>query len=264
MQCKYITHTLDNMTETTGTTSVTIRMPSSLTKSIDDQAGQTRQSKTDVIVGMLLSSIPSIQLTNRAKLPDQPGIYFVYTPDHKLLYIGKADNLRTRWNSHHKYQYFIESSLECRIGYFTFDSIYSLNQTIEEFESEPTQTTSSKALVTTDEFEKLQQQVEVLKKQFHNTFSALADLGTDSFVQKLKNYLPPRGKQEWIPSSEDKREGITRSDLIQKLGFGTTKALEDAATFLELDPDAYLEELSRWQNRPVEEGSSRTRFFSPR
>jgi len=261
MQCKYITHTADDMTETTGTSSVTIRLPYSLIKSIDDQAGQTRQSKTDVIVGMLLSSIPSLHITDRAKLPPSPGIYFVYTPDHKVLYIGKADNLRTRWNSHHKYQYFIESSIECRIGYFIFNSVDSLTETIEEFKAEPVETTTGKALVTSDQFEQLQQKVEALQQQFNHTFSTLTQLGIDSIAKKLEVYQPPRGKQEWNHTPQDQREGITRSDLIRKLGFDSTKAFEDTAAVLELDPIKYLEELSGWINRPVEEGSSRTRFF---
>ncbi len=252
------------MSKTTESTSITIRCPSTLMNSIDSQVSQTRQNKTDVIIGMLLSSIPSLHLTERAKLPALPGIYFVYTPDHILLYIGKADNLRTRWNSHHKYQYFIETSMECRIGYFTFDSLESLNKTIEEFKAEPVTTTTGKALVTADQFEKVKQELATLKKQFNDTFSALAHLGTDSLVKKLQDYLPPRGKQKWTTSDEDKREGITRSDLIQRLGFGTTKSLEDAAAFLELDADSYLEELSGWQKRPVEEGSSRTRFYPPK
>lgn len=252
------------MAKTPETTSITIRCPSSLVNSIDEQVTQTRQNKTDVIIGMLTSSIPSLHITERSKLPTQPGIYFVYTPSHQLLYIGKADNLRTRWNSHHKYQYFIESSIECRIGYFTFDSINSLNKTIEEFSSEPTETTTNKALVTADQFSEVKQELDTLKKQFSDAFSALAQLGTDSVIRKLKNYLPPRSQQEWSPSGEDKREGITRSDLIQKFGFSTTKDFEDAATLLELDPDEYLEELSGWQKRPVEEGSSRTRFFMPK
>ncbi len=252
------------MSETSASTSITIRCPTSIADSIDNQVKQTKQNKTNVIVDMLLSSIPSLHITQRAKLPAQPGIYFVYTPDHKLLYIGKADNLRTRWNSHHKYQYFIESSMQCRIGYFTFDSIDSLSETIEEFKAEPTETTTSKALVTADQFNQLSQKLETLKKRFDNTFSALAHLGTDSFAQKLKNYLPPRGKQEWTPSPFDSKNGIIRSDLIQKLGFGTTKALEDAAAFVQLEPDEYLCELSGWQKRPVESGSSRTRFFPPK
>jgi hypothetical protein len=250
------------MAKTPETTSITIRCPSSLNNSIDSQATQTRQNKTDVIINMLLSSIPSLHLTERAKLPTRPGIYFVYTPSHKLLYIGKADNLRTRWNSHHKYQYFIESSMECRIGYFTFDSIDSLSETIEEFQAEPTQTTTGKALVTTDQFEELKQKVEALQQQFNNTFSTLTSLGIDAIAKKLEVYQPPRGLQQWNHTPQDQREGITRSDLIKKLGFDSTKAFEDTAAVLELDPIKYLEELSGWQNRPVEPGSSRTRFFS--
>jgi hypothetical protein len=213
---------------------------------------------------MLLSSIPSLHITERSKLPTRPGIYFVYTPDHKLLYIGKADNLRTRWNSHHKYQYFIESSMECRIGYFTFDSIDSLSETIEEFKAEPTHTTTGKALVTADQFEELKQKVEALQQQFSNTFSTLTQLGIDAIAKKLEVYQPPRGLQEWNHTPQDNREGITRSDLIKKLGFDSTKAFEDTAAVLELDPIKYLEELSGWQNRPVESGSSRTRFFPPK
>jgi hypothetical protein len=252
------------MAKTLESTSITIRCPSNLNNSIDEQATQTRQNKTDVIISMLLSSIPSLHITERSKLPTRPGIYFVYTPDHNLLYIGKADNLRTRWNSHHKYQYFIESSMECRIGYFTFDSIDSLSETIEEFQAEPTQTTTGKALVTADQFEELKQQVEALQQQFNNTFSTLTQLGIDAIAKKLEVYQPPRGLQEWNHTPQDNREGITRSDLIKKLGFDSTKAFEDTAVVLELDPIKYLEELSGWINRPVETGSSRTRFFPPK
>ncbi len=252
------------MTKTTDTASITVRCPKSLINSIESQVAQTNQNKTDVIISMLSSSIPSLHITERSKLPSTPGIYFVYTPDHKLLYIGKADNLRTRWNSHHKYQFFIESSMESRIGYFTFDSVDTLEETIDEFKAEPVETTTSKALVTTDQFESLKQEIETLKKRFNDTFSALTQLGVDSVIKKLESYLPPRGLQKWSYSQENVREGITRSDLISKLGFGTTKALEEASALLELDPDEYLEELSGWQKRPVEEGSSRTRFFSPK
>jgi hypothetical protein len=252
------------MAKTPESTSITIRCPSSLNNSIDSQATQTRQNKTDVIISMLLSSIPSLHITERAKLPTRPGIYFVYTPDHKLLYIGKADNLRTRWNSHHKYQEFIETSMECRIGYFTFDSIDSLSETIEEFQAESTQTTTGKALVTTDQFEELKQQVEALQQQFNNTFSTLTSLGIEAIAKKLEAYQPPRGLQEWNHTPQDNREGIIRSDLIKRLGFDSTKAFEDTAAVLELDPIKYLSELSGWKNRPVESGSSRTRFFPPK
>ncbi len=91
---------------------------------------------------MLQNAIPSLHITERSQLPARPGIYFVYTPDYQLLYIGKADNLQKRWNSHHKYQYFIETSMQCRIGYFVLNSAESLNQVIDEFQSEPIETTT--------------------------------------------------------------------------------------------------------------------------
>ena len=249
------------MTKNIETSSVTIRCPSTLVNSIDTQVKQTKQNKTDVMIGMLLSSIPSLHITQRAKLPSQAGIYFVYTPDHQLLYLGKADNLNIRWNSHHKYQYFIESSTECRIGYFTFNTVEELNETIEEFELEPTKTTESKALVTADQFEKLKQELATVKKQLNDTLFTLVELGSDSVVKKLKNYLPPRGKQKWSPSLEDQREGINRSSLAKHFGFNTVSDLENAAALFEINPIEYLEELSGWKNQPTGEGGSSFKFF---
>lgn len=249
------------MSKTIDSTSFTIRLPQDIANSIEEQVKQTRRNKTDVTISMLLSSIPSLHITERAKLPPTSGIYFVYTPDHNLLYIGKADNLRTRWNSHHKYQYFIESSMECRIGYFSINSIDKLNEIIEEFKVEPIETIKGKALVTTDEFEDLKKQVESLQKQLNDTLGTLTQLGIDAVAKKLEIYQPPRGLQQWNFTGQDQREGMTRGDLIRRLSFDSTKAFEDTAVVLEIDPIKYLEELSGWKNRPVEEGSSRTRFF---
>ena len=210
---------------------------------------------------MLSNSIPSLHITERAKLPPKSGIYFVYTPDHKILYVGKADNLRTRWNSHHRYQYFIETSMESRIGYFVLDRVDNLNQIIEEFQAEPMATIASKALVTADELETVKQELAVLKQQFKTTFSALAELGLSDIAQRLEASLPPRGLQDWTYDNEDMREGITRGELIKRVGFGSTKEFENALNIHSVEDTAYLEELSGWSLRPIEEGSSRTRFF---
>ena len=250
------------MSQTPRTAAITIRCPLDLVNSIDDQVKQTRQNKTDVMLGMLLSSIPSLHITERVKLPKLPGVYFVYTLDHKLLYIGKADNLRTRWNSHHKYQYFIETSMECRIGYFTFDSVDNLNETIEEFESEPTETIETNVLVTASQLEEVKQELNILKEQFNNTLSTLVQFGSESIVKKLKNHLPPRGLQEWKSSSEDLRDGITRGNLAKHFGFNTVKDLEDTASLFDIDPIKYLEELSGWQYYPAGENNPSLKFKS--
>ena len=249
------------MTKNLSSESITIRCPSKIVDSIDRQVKQTNQNKTDVVVGMLSNSIPSLHITERAKLPPKPGIYFVYTPDHKILYVGKADNLRTRWNSHHRYQYFIETSMESRIGYFVLDKVDNLNEIVEEFEAEPMATISSKALVTADELEQVKQELAILKQQFKTTFSALAELGLSDIAQRLEASLPPRGLQDWTYDNENVREGITRGELIKRVGFGSTKEFENALNIHSVEDTAYLEELSGWSLRPIEEGSSRTRFF---
>ena len=250
------------MSQTSRTVAITIRCPLDLVNSIDNQVKQTRQNKTDVMLGMLLSSIPSLHITERVKLPKLPGIYFVYTLDHQLLYIGKADNLRTRWNSHHKYQYFIETSMECRIGYFTFDSIDNLNTTIEKFESEPIKTTETNVLVTAAQLQEVKQELNTLKQQFNDTLSTLVQFGSESIVKRLKNHLPPRGLQEWKSSSEDLRDGITRGNLAKHFGFNTVKDLEDAASLFDIDPIKYLEELSGWQYYPAGENNPSPKFKS--
>ncbi len=195
------------MNHSQGSISITVRCPSNIVDSINQQIKQTKQNKTDVIVGMLSNSIPSLHITERAKLPSKPGIYFVYTPSHKILYVGKADNLRTRWNSHHRYQYFIETSMESRIGYFVLDSVDNLDEIVEEFNAEPMTTISTKALVTSDELELLKQELAILKQQFKTTFSALAELGLADITKRLEASLPPSGRQEWTYDNQDKREG---------------------------------------------------------
>lgn len=245
------------------TTSFTIRCPQNLMDSIEAQSDQTQQNKTDIILGMLLNAIPSLHIIERSKLPPKPGIYFVYTLEHKLLYLGKADNLRTRWNTHHKYQTFIEASLECRIGYFIFDNSETLNQTLEEFQRQPLETPIENPLVTSDQLNTLQQQVNNQQQQLNDTLAVLIQLGSSNVIKKLKDYLPPRGRQQWTPTSEELTDGITRSNLISKFNFYNIENFEKAAQFLDLDSKDYLAELSGWQEKPVEQGSTRFRFFKP-
>ena len=57
------------------------------------------------------------------------------------------------------------------------------------------------------------------------------------------------------------REGLTRSELIKRVGFGSTKEFSHALNIHSVEDTAYLEELSGWSLQPIEEGSSRTRFF---
>lgn len=50
-------------------------------------------------------SLPSIALNARVDLPTCAGIYFVIAFDgvaRQVLYIGKAKNINTRWQNHHR------------------------------------------------------------------------------------------------------------------------------------------------------------------
>ncbi|NJO94234.1 MAG: GIY-YIG nuclease family protein [Hydrococcus sp. RM1_1_31] len=252
------------MSESSKSTAVTFRCPSEVIDSIDRQASATKQNRTDVLVDLILGSIPNVKVRERAKLPPSPAIYFVFTPDKRLLYIGKADNLQKRWNSHHKYQYFIETSLDCRIGYFTLDSVDNLEGVIEEFQNEFVATPTENILVTNGQLNELRQELYALKRQFDITFSSLSQIGLENLMKRFEALKPPKGKQTWEPTVEDRREGIVRSNLMKHFGFNSTTDLESAASFYNLEPDKYLEELSVWQCRPIEPGSTRTRFYPPK
>ncbi|GFE72116.1 GIY-YIG nuclease family protein [Chroococcus sp. FPU101] len=251
------------MTESSKSTAVTFRCPSEVIDSIDHQAKATKQNRTDVLVDLILGSIPNVKVIERAKLPPSPAIYFVFTPDKQLLYIGKADNLQKRWNSHHKYQHFIETSLDCRIGYFTFNSVDNLNDVIEEFQNESDATPTENILVTNGQLNELRGELYALKRQFDITFSSLSAIGLENLMKRFEDLKPPSGLQDWTPTSEDRREGIVRSNLMKHFGFNSTTDLESAASFYNNEPDKYLEELSGWQCKPIEQGSHRTRFYPP-
>jgi DNA-binding XRE family transcriptional regulator len=46
--------------------------------------------------------LPSVELSERATLPDAPGIYFVLSGDSTILYIGRATSIAERWRAHHR------------------------------------------------------------------------------------------------------------------------------------------------------------------
>lgn len=48
------------------------------------------------------AALPSVPLAERKSLPPCQGIYFVLAGDERVLYIGRAKNLRSRWAMHHR------------------------------------------------------------------------------------------------------------------------------------------------------------------
>ena len=73
--------------ETSPTTSITIRCPTELVDSIDKQVKQTRQNKTNVIIDMLLSSMPSLHITQRALVTcSTRDLFRIYSRPQTSLY----------------------------------------------------------------------------------------------------------------------------------------------------------------------------------
>ena len=50
-----------------------------------------------------LDDLPSVKLVEKEKLPDVAGIYFAVDENNRVWYVGKAQNINRRWQSHHRY-----------------------------------------------------------------------------------------------------------------------------------------------------------------
>jgi len=249
------------MAELSKTTAVTFRCPAEIVDTIDYLSKTNHQSKTDVLVDFILGSIPNVLVTKRLLLPPAPAIYFVFTPNKRLLYVGKTDNLQKRWNNHHKYQHFIETNIECRIGYFLLDSVDDVEGIVEEFKSDSNSTEGENILVTVGQLNELRQELYALKRTFEITFSSLSSFGLEKLIKRFEMLKPPSGLKDWEPTDNDLNQGIVSSNLMKHFGFATTSDLENAASFYNLSPEEYLEQLSGWEYRPIKEGSTRFRFF---
>ncbi|WP_166482692.1 GIY-YIG nuclease family protein [Scytonema sp. UIC 10036] len=95
---------------------VGFRCPDDLIAVIQHQRDATGKGRTEVIVDMLRSSFPSILISDRAKLPNESVIYFVWN-GQRLLYIGKTVNLRQRINSHHRLLQFVGAGEDVKVSW---------------------------------------------------------------------------------------------------------------------------------------------------
>ena len=50
-----------------------------------------------------LDKLPCVEFLKQDQLPETAGIYFAVDKNQKIWYIGKAQNLRSRWLGHHRY-----------------------------------------------------------------------------------------------------------------------------------------------------------------
>lgn len=57
----------------------------------------------DLLDNFQLDKLPYVDFLNKDHLPETAGIYFIVDKDYKILYVGKAQNLKNRWIGHHRY-----------------------------------------------------------------------------------------------------------------------------------------------------------------
>lgn len=50
-----------------------------------------------------VATLPSMPLTNHKRIPPISAIYFCLDENRQILYIGQTENLRKRWQAHHRY-----------------------------------------------------------------------------------------------------------------------------------------------------------------
>lgn len=65
-------------------------------------------------------SLPSVPLEDRRDLPTDPCIYFAIDGQGVVQYVGKAKNLRNRWQGHHRRRQ-LEAMGNVRIAYVNVD-----------------------------------------------------------------------------------------------------------------------------------------------
>ena len=52
---------------------------------------------------MNIINFDSLLLTKKGNLPTCPAVYLVLSQQKEILYIGRANNLKSRWQNHHRF-----------------------------------------------------------------------------------------------------------------------------------------------------------------
>ncbi|BAY29741.1 hypothetical protein NIES2107_15850 [Nostoc carneum NIES-2107] len=100
---------------------IAIRCPDDIAAIIKQKVADTGQEKTAVIVDMLRASMPSLLVSEKGRLPNEPAIYFVWN-DRRLLYIGKTASLCKRFMNHHRLANFVLAGENTRISWLLADA----------------------------------------------------------------------------------------------------------------------------------------------
>lgn len=61
-----------------------------------------RKHRSLIPAELRLAELPQVPITEWQLFPDKPGIYFVLSRYHHVLYIGEAESIARRWRTHHR------------------------------------------------------------------------------------------------------------------------------------------------------------------
>ena len=85
-----------------------------------------------------------------------------------------------------------------------------------------------------------------LRTEIDGLRQALINAGLSSLREKVEDI--PRGKIKWEHSDSDAKNGLTKTDLCERININGSQ-INQWATMLNLDPDEYLFELTGWKKR---------------
>lgn len=85
-----------------------------------------------------------------------------------------------------------------------------------------------------------------LRTEIDGLRQALINAGLSSLREKVEDI--PRGKIKWEHSDSDAKNGLTKTDLCERININGSQ-INQWATMLNLDPDDYLFELTGWKKR---------------
>ncbi|MDF5718576.1 MAG: GIY-YIG nuclease family protein [Rhizonema sp. NSF051] len=77
-----------------------------------------------------LLDLPSLPLSRLGELPEVKAIYFSFSDEGEVLYIGQTTNLKNRWVSHHRFKELATNSC-IKVAWLEITDEYDLNS-IEE------------------------------------------------------------------------------------------------------------------------------------
>ena len=121
----------------------------------------------------------------------------------------------------------------------------NLEQEVKQLKVKATEIDGLEATVAEQQRE-FNDEITGLRTEIDGLRQALINAGLSSLREKVEDI--PRGKIKWEHSDFDAKNGLTKTDLCERININGSQ-INQWATMLNLDPDEYLFELTGWKKR---------------